>query len=313
MKVYSGRRASAVLFNWLLSNKIKGKVLLPANICESVPAVYMKAGLSVDFCDIKYGTWMPDERQILNMLNSEHISILHYNHTYGASGDEALIQIRSMFPDLIIVEDCCLGIPEIENFNGIADLKLFSTGHTKIVNIGYGGFATVSDRYNYSMHKSPNYKVENVKAFDNHVKQCHRIFQPVKRSVMLGEWMNTEDDVEDNYFKSVKKELENIIPYKQQINKIYRSWCLNMPENMQMWRYNVLVENQKECLDILYENDLYASNHYMSLGNGYFSDRRTPNTNWLESHIINLFNDKNYSIYQAEKTVDLLSKIARTM
>lgn len=312
MKTITGGRASAVLYNWLLSNYVKGKALIPANICESVPATYMKAGISVDFCDVEFGTWLPYEAQIFKLLDANLFSVLHYNHTYGEGG-KSLARIRNRYPNLIIVEDCCLGIPKFEAADDIADLVLFSTGHTKVVNIGYGGFAITLEKYNYKMHTSLYYQTEKEAEFNSYVKSCHEKPQKVDTTIILSDWIETSTDVKQNYFQLVKEELVSIIPHKKQLNEIYRSWCFNISEDMQLWRYNVLVDNQTECLAALYANGLYASKHYMSLGNGFFSSTVTPNINWLEKHIINLFNDRKYTVKQAEETVEILKKVAKPL
>ena len=43
-----GKRASSILYSWLTSNQIQREVIIPANICESVPATYLKAGCSCE-------------------------------------------------------------------------------------------------------------------------------------------------------------------------------------------------------------------------------------------------------------------------
>ena len=78
--------------------------------------------------------------------------VLHYNHTYGAvlEQDNCFItKIRTNYPDTIIVDDRCLCIPALEITKGDADLYLFSTGNTKVVDVGFGGFAFMQDRWQY--------------------------------------------------------------------------------------------------------------------------------------------------------------------
>ena len=87
-EIIRGSRASAILYNFLLSNDVKGKALIPANICETVPAAYLKAGVDICFCDIDFGTWLPDEKQIWAIIEENpDITVMHYNRTYGCEAN----------------------------------------------------------------------------------------------------------------------------------------------------------------------------------------------------------------------------------
>ncbi len=57
-------RACGILYNFLKSNSISGKVLMPANICETVPATYLKAGLDIEFFDISNKDFLEDSANI---------------------------------------------------------------------------------------------------------------------------------------------------------------------------------------------------------------------------------------------------------
>lgn len=319
-KCVTAQRASAILYNFIMSNHISGTVLMPANICECVPATYMKAGMKYIFCDIVLNTWEPDELQIINILkNNSDISVLHYNRTYGDSSnhDKFLDRVKNKFPNLIIIDDRCLSLPKLNETFSCGDLVLYSTGETKPVNIGYGAFGYVASGYQYRLFPlNGDYNLNN-QLFDKSIKHCHQFHTAVDCQVMLSNWMNPAMVPGDNYFEMVVKELRNISYHKKEINDIYRlnqkivDLSTRFPDYMQEWRFNILVANQQECMDGLFSNGLFASKHYMSLGNGYFDSVLTPNCDWLESHVINLFNDNKYTSEMAVRTTEILSKIAK--
>lgn len=307
-----GNRASSVLYNILISNKIKGKALIPANICESVPATYMKAGLEIELYDISLSDFRADEEEIINIIKNDNISVLHYNHTYGliCKYDDIFISnIRRAFPDLFIVDDRCLAFPETEIYDQAADLVLFSTGKTKCVNIGWGGFGFISNRIRYCDSFKSTFFDKDLIQFERHMKECHEIKQPVNKSIIMSDWLNFDYNP-NNYFEKVLEVQERSVKHKKKINDIYLSVPGSLPIEFCSWRYQLLLKNSKECSIELFKNNLYCSSHYMSLGNGYYKNKKTPVSDYLETHILNLFNDFSYTKEQAEKTVAILNKIA---
>lgn len=302
-----------VLYNVLKANSIAGTVIMPSNICESVPAVYMKCGLKVVFCDINCEDWQIDRKAVLNLLSSYPITVLHYNHTYGFDCEEDrafLKKVRLLYPNILIVDDRCLCFPDLQITDAnCADVILYSTGTVKCVDIGWGGYCYINDNLTYKNY-SLQYSEDDEIAFDKHIKKCHQDKIGIDKKLILSNWLNS-DNKYYGYYDKISKEKIRITEHKKIINAIYQK----VPGSMNMkycnWRYQILLENSKECIDALFDAGLYCSYHYKSLGNGYFSDVSTPNNNWLEAHIINLFNDFRYSEEQAKKTAEILLKISK--
>lgn len=290
---------------------------MPANICETVPASYMKAGLDFDFVDISSNDFQPDKDEIREALKeNKKISVLHYNHTYGYVDEkddrEFFAELKRRFPELIIIDDRCLCAPiaAADVKDGFADMYLFSTGKVKFVDIGYGGFAYIKDKYVYNEFDLLYDERAEIE-FDKHIKYCHKEHCGMDPSIMTGQWLKN-CGVKEGYFTEVNKAYHDICSHKSDLNRIYEqiSSGNKLPHGYNVWRYQILVGNQQECIDALFNSGLFASAHYMSLGNGYFSNKKTPNTDWLESHIVNLFNDFRVSKEQVERTVELLNKVA---
>ena len=315
MKTVSNYRACGILYNFLRSNAVAGTVLMPANICETVPATYMKAGLDVEFFDISLKDLSPDAGSMYGIIGSdEDITVLHYNHTYGylaRQEDEKLFEnLKDRFPGLIIIDDRCLCVPSPAPGFGesFADMYLYSTGHVKYADIGYGGFAHIRDCFDYKEHYLP-YSEEAETAFDKYIKYCHAEHCSADNKIMTGNWLKNES-VAGDYFVEVKKAMDRIRPHKKAINEIYEKLTgVGVPYKYNTWRYQVLVKNQNECINAIFDNGLFASRHYMSLGNGYFKLTETPNADWLAAHVVNLFNDFRVDIEMAKRTVNVLNKV----
>lgn len=314
MRRIIGIRASAILYNFILSNNVKGTVLMSANICECVPAIYKKTGMDFLFCDIEFGTWVPDEKEILLLLSSRpEIKVLHYNRTYGEMGDhsEFFNEVRRNFPLVIIIDDRCLALPDWSGSGCQADLTIYSTGKTKPVCIGKGAFAFMKDAWKYKRHHLDGDTEVADMAFHASINRCHAEHKSAEWKVLLENWTDPAQLPDSNYEYEVLTELTYIVKHKSEINDIYKRLPNALPEGMHDWRYNILVENQEDCLRNLFEEGLFASKHYLGLGNGYFSETKTPNCDWLAKHVINLFNDNNYTVDMAKRTVDCICRCVR--
>ncbi|MBE6085499.1 MAG: UDP-2,4-diacetamido-2,4,6-trideoxy-beta-L-altropyranose hydrolase [Selenomonas ruminantium] len=301
-----GIRASAIIYNFILSNHVQGTVLMPANICECVPAIYKKAGMDFLFCDIEFGTWVPDEEEIISLLSTRaDIKVLHYNRTYGEMGDhsEFFQEVRRRFPSVIIVDDRCLALPDWQGSECQADLTIYSTGNTKPVCVGKGAFAFLGKSWRYEMYHLEGDTDAADAAFDASIKRCHAEHKSAEWDILLDNWTDPAQMPEADYEQVVLMELAHIITHKAAINGIYKNLPNALPDGMHDWRYNILVRNQDECMKKLFQAGLFASRHYLGLGNGYFSEKSMFNCDWLAKHVINLFNDNNYNVEMAKKTV----------
>ena len=311
MRLVTGFRASSVLYSWLICNHIEGTVILPANICETVPATYLKSGLKIKLCDIDKRNFDISEEIIKNTLN-EDVKIIHFNHTYGRKDkdqDVLINNIKKEYPQIIIVDDRCLCEPDLDYKGTSADMILYSTGHTKVVNIGKGGFAYISDKWDY-IEQVEQYSNKADMMFDKHIKECHKIIRSVDLNIMKSQWINFDLGMStDEYINKLHDALPKAIEHKRIINEIYSELECSLGDNYNIWRFQLFLNNPIECRYALFRNGLFCNNHFMSLGNGYFSDVTTENCNYLYTHILNLFNDFCYTEEQAEKTVRILKDI----
>lgn len=117
------------------------------------------------------------------------------------------------------------------------------------------------------------------------------------------------------YESSVRTERARITTGKRSMSIIYRSGLppkLQLPEEFQNWRFNILVANVAEVLASINAAGLFASNHYAVLS-GTFSQEKAPRARMLHQRVVNLFNDRYFDNDRAEKLVEVVGQVARSV
>ena len=117
-------RANKILFNFLRSNDLQGKVILPANICHDVVETLVYAGYTLQFVDIDARTLCLDWKQAI-ALAKEACAIL-FVHTYGMEDDfsDFYSAVREENPKIAIIDDRCLCFPCLDLVRTDADMVL---------------------------------------------------------------------------------------------------------------------------------------------------------------------------------------------
>jgi len=315
MKTIIENRASTILYNTILSNNLnKGLILLPANICPIVPATLHKTETKFKFYDINANDLLPDTNELKSILRNETgISAILYNHSFGIENNPEIIfkEIKFIKKDIFIINDCCLLKPKLNLSETNADLTLFSTGYSKYVDFGKGGFAFLNNRLNYNHFYS---------SFDknNHEILVHDFNTALssKKQFIYSDsnWLDTEKTelVESIYFKNIEKKIKKVDKHKSLINNIYTSTInkkFQLEEKYNNWRYNIIVNNKDFVLKKIFENNLFASSHYQSLV-GIFGDGTGTNAEHLHSKVINLFNDFRFNEEKAIQISKIINKHA---
>jgi hypothetical protein len=138
------RRASTVLYRYLCGVIQTGSWLLPANVCPIVPAVFAKAGKEFEFLDISPDTLCLDESLALERIRKKpgKIAGVLFVHTYGYADnfDTFFARIKSFDHRIQIIDDKCLCRPCFNPTGKFADLELYSSGYSKYVELGWGGW-----------------------------------------------------------------------------------------------------------------------------------------------------------------------------
>ena len=310
------RRASTVLYKLLSSRRDSRPFLLPANACPIVPITLTKAGIPFDLVDISNCTLCMDEDAALARVrrNPGRYGGLIYVRNYGFMCDinDFFAEIKRIAPDVLVIDDHCLCPPEFSTSvrTGV-DAVLYSTGHAKYVDLGYGGYGILGKHVSYCDSRSP---------FD--VRVLDRLTLQYKTALAAGipfayedgEWLDQGEPSHEwpEYQSRVRHERGVSEHHKHAINEIYQRGFraeIQLPLEFQHWRFNILVRNAQHVLESISAAGLFASNHYAPLS-GVFSNEDAPYARALHTHVVNLFNDQYFDEDQAGRLVEVVARIA---
>jgi hypothetical protein len=305
MQIVQAPRASAILYNLLKGQDNTNPWLLPANICPIVPITFFKAGIPVEFVDISAETLHIDLEQAEGRLKRGKYGGILYAHTYGEpSTPEAFFQqVKSHHPDLLLVDDRCLCIPNLEPpQNTSADVALYSTGYAKTVELNFGGYAFLKDSAPYQSQHLPfvSRALEEIESGYKQAIQNHRLYV-----YQDSDWLQTDANLAAwyDYRQQIKTGLKASIQQRRTLNKIYASYLpvdIQLPKAYQSWRFNLRLKDKDRVLKSIFSADLFASSHYASLA-GIMAPGQCIQAEALSSEIINLFNDHYFDSQKAEE------------
>lgn len=309
MQLVQAPRASAILYNLLVSRADVRPWLLPANICPIVPLTFFKAGVPFEFVDISAETLHIDLEQVEGRLRRGGYGGLLYAHTYAEpSTPEAFFQsLKSHFPDLLLVDDRCLCVPDlIPDTEMAADVALYSTSYAKIVDLGSGGYAFLRDKVNYHSHSLPFH----AHALEEIEKTYKRALQGEKFVYQDSPWLQTKADMPDweTYSKRIAANLKDSLAHRAALNAIYTEMLpveVQLPAAYQTWRFNICIKDKDRVLSAIFAAGLFASSHYASLA-GVMTPGSCPVAENLASKVINLFNDHHFNLQKAEQVCHLI-------
>ena len=274
MKLLTANRANKLLYNFLKVNHISGNVLLPANVCPDVVKTLHHAGLTTTFVDLQVDNLCIIQEAVLRL--AKQASMLLFVHTYGIEHDFYAFfeQVREQNPDIIIVDDKCLCLPDLDVKDSAADLVLYSTGENKMINLGGGAIGYLADQWEYD-----EVRVEESELLSNEL------------------WLL---DPKQLYMK-----MDAIIAHKEKLNTIYRAMlpeAIQLPDAYQHWRFNILVPNQEQVLAALAAEGIPADCAYPS------QDEACVVASNLHTLSVNLYNDKHLTPDQATRACEIIKE-----
>ena len=310
MQIVRAPRASAILFSLLGSQTERRPWLLPANICPIVPVTFLKAGVPFDLVDISAETLHIDLEQVEGRLMRDKFGGLLYAHTYGEPSTpvEFFQSIKSRYPDLLLVDDRCLCVLDLEpDENTPANATLYSTGYAKIMELGYGGYAFLKDTLPYQPASLP-FQPEALKNVEATYKQAVN-----NRTAFVyqdSDWLQTNANMPEwpEYCEKIEAGLSAGLEGRAMLNAIYASRLpdeIQLPDEYQTWRFNIRLPDKQRTLDAIFAAGLFASSHYASLA-GIMATGQAPNAEELAGEIVNLFNDHHFDAQKAEQVCDII-------
>ena len=312
MQIIQAPRASAILYNLLVSQANSLPWILPANICPIVPITFFKARVPFEFVDISAETLHMNLEQAETLIKTRKYGGLLYAHTYGepSTPNEYFAHAKSINPELFILDDRCLCIPDVEpNMNSSADVTLYSTGYAKIVALNFGGYAFMKENVRFEPARlsfNPQDYEELEKSYKEAVSRNTRFIYHDN------DWLETDSNLPTwyDYCQQIEKHRNDSLGKRRQLNEIYAGLIpdeIQLPEAYQTWRFNIRVRNNKGVLDAIFNTGLFASSHYASLA-GIMTEGNAPQAEKLADEVINLFNDHHFSAEEAEEVCGIISE-----
>ena len=305
MQIVQAPRASAILYSLLKSQDNVNPWLLPANIGPIVPITFFKAEIPFEFVDISAETLHMDLEQARGRLERADYGGVLYAHTYGEpSTPEVFFQeVKSRCPDLVLVDDRCLCIPDLDPPQGTsADVTLYSTGYAKVVELNFGGYAYLTENVPYHTETLP-FNLQAYKEIEKSYKQA--VYNQTPYVYTDSDWLQTDADLPAwyDYRHQIEAGLKTSLADRAAINEIYMNRLppeIQLPPEYQTWRFNLRLKNKERVLEAIFAASLFASSHYASLA-GIMNHGQGPQAEILAEEIINLFNDYHFDPQKAEQ------------
>lgn len=315
MRTVFEARGCSILYNLLRSLGGERPFLLPSNVCPIVPATFLKARRPLKFVDITEPDLVMDRARCLQLLkeNPGGFGGLLFVRTYGVEGneDDFFRSLKEVQPDLLVIDDKCLCRPDCDgvNLSRVADVTLFSSGHAKYVELGFGGFAHLQERVKYQ-RQGGHYSATALAALTERYKAASAECRPFE----LGDetWLDLSPPEHSwaEHRIRLQSALNHVDEHKERLNAIYRDSLplkIQLADKFQGWRFNIRMPEAGRFVARLFEAQLFASRHYPSVS-GLFSSERFPIAERLHDEVVNLFNDRNYDDVRAHRTTQIANE-----
>lgn len=315
MNVVYNIRATSIIYAFLKKNIIPGKTwMIPVNTCHFIPACFIKANTLYEFVDVNPLSLSIDESDVLERLktNSKKYAGVFYVRNYGESkiNDEFFKKAKNLQPSLKIIDDACLSFPDLETpISPYIDLELYSTGYSKPIDLGYGGFGKLHNEKGIEFSALP-YKKDELDLMNSIYTQSIKSLETINFDIFKASWLDSSEIDEQQYVKKIKEKFSDSLNHKKNLNNIYMKNInpeFHEPRLSNNWRFNVNVGNASDLMDKIFTSGLFASQHYFPL-NKIFDSISCPIWEKEYSNIINLFNDYRFSENQANKICDIINE-----
>lgn len=318
MYLYCRKRASSFLYQ--LGKEIPGKWIIPNNVCHAVYFSLLSGGSTPIIVDIEPQNLELNNNDVWQLLKTNSIKGVVFVRPFGSMGDEKtekfLNKIKSCYPNVFLVDDRCLTVPSIYQAYGVADMVLYSTGYSKVVDLGEGGWAFTRAPLNTMEKRNLDSDANNFDSYFKRVIEEERTLSKKEISFLTSlSWINHSEVSINPYMKKIETSLINIQKQKSRINTIYREIIpqeFQFAEPFQSWRFNIMLHNKEEVLSHIFQQGLFASKHYFPLGK-FFELQYKSNWTTIHNKLINLFNDFRINTKQAKEIGEIIKAYGKPL
>lgn len=319
-----GRGAAAIYVGLRALPAKSGKVVMPAVLCPSPPSVALYAGFEPVFCDVGLDDYNLDPESLLKLLqrHKDVVAVMPV-HLYGQPAKMDRILEIARDHGLYVIEDVAQamgGEYRGKKLGSFGEMSIVSFGHTKILDVGWGGAILVDDpglasRIREEAERLPECPANIQELFADYRQVYYSLRPLVEKSDRLNDlFLPLPDIFRDMYvFKSVpgaskdvlgrmdrlRNEIElrreNAVEYERRL----RHEDIELPRNEPggvPWRFSFLLRKpvQKQVTEQLRASGIDVSNWYPPLYNWFKAGKAQgseffPNSEHLGARIMNLW------------------------
>ncbi|WP_353663207.1 DegT/DnrJ/EryC1/StrS family aminotransferase [Hydrogenimonas sp. SS33] len=340
--LYFTASASTALYLFLKARGIfRKKVIVPSNICYTVPYTILGSGNTPLFCDIDPESGNPSRNGIEKLLETdENIGALVLPHMFGNPVRERTgIRRLCREHEIAFIDDCAgaLGLEDLDG--GIAenaDAVIFSFNYNKHIALGMGGLLATDETIDISALSS---SIKNdVSVYLYKSRMIDRLYKPLLYSddydLLVGKLHGFNDFFADSFIyrftpdETYKREFNRCLGRISE-NREYRRSIVSQldqkilfdengplqryrfEEGANPWRYNLLVKYpdiRKKLIDALLKAELPVSIWYPPVDPIYGYDMQKESL--LFSKKILNFDFINASKTEIDRFVDIVNSVA---
>lgn len=306
-------RAATAIFLILKSENMENKAILyPANVCYAAiyPALY--AGCLPVFCDVCVDDGNVTYKEICKYI--DQVSAIVIPHMYGNPvKDIEKIRVLCKEKDVLFIEDCAsaMGAELPEGLCGsFGDYSIFSTGYSKTIDIGNGGFLLT----NRSIKKM-NDIYEQLPMWNQQTEENESFFSKLYRLIRNNKKQNLDQYIWDGLrnnlrdvflyrYPEIGSEIkEAICGLSETVNLRRRKMALyqkliqendilriyKFHDGAVPWRFNLLVSEdfKQYFIDELLKQKVPVSDWYPSVTPIFGNQGNYKNTKIMENQIVN--------------------------
>jgi dTDP-4-amino-4,6-dideoxygalactose transaminase len=342
--VLAGRGASAIYLALKALPARSGKVIVPDITCPSPATAPLYAGFEPLFCDISLLDFNMDPGALRRLLEThDNIAAVMPVHLYGqAAPIQEILQIATEY-GVSVIEDAAQalgGSYRGRMLGSWGDISVVSFGHTKTLDVGWGGAALTDDdvlaeRMRKERLRLPGRPPHINQLFDEYRKvyysiipltelnpELHSLFVPLPE-IYEDMYLFRLEESQTQEIRDALETLEELVQARRKHARAYRKAlqhpALHHPildENDAPWRYSFLVGNglQKRVTQELRTAGIDVSSWYPNLHQWYRSGRGQDPSQFLNAtrvaqEVVNLWVTPNLPAGRIEQTCEIIHRI----
>lgn len=312
--MYLNTRSRASSFIYQQAKSYKGVWLIPDNTCHAVYVAICMAGSTVELMDIDRKTLELDTVKALDYLRRNQVAGIVLVRAFGSlkvNYESFFNLVKDQYPDIYIIDDRCLCLPQFSAPSKTsADMILYSTGYSKVIDVGRGGYCFSKSALEPVSAEFSQKDEENFDSFfKNSIKSSVPISEKSIKVICNSLWLNHSQIDKWQYFDELQERLEVVKLQKRKLNDIYATIKseLIIGSEFNDWRFNILLSNRDEILNKIFEQGLFASHHYYPIGL-FFNLQNQSTWNGLYKGVLNLFNDFRITEEEAIRIVKIINE-----